>query len=92
MRNILDEINKVLFSFTGSNHLRIDDGTLLTKDSGKFTGLKNHILRAGVLDSLFPALAHSNTESFYKNEKYESAKDKETPRWKPPNPLRNQIP
>ncbi len=75
--NVLEEVNKDLFEFSGKDYIRLEDGALVSDKKQKFSDMESFICRSDILASLFPSLEYSKTVHFYKSAQYESANDDE---------------
>ena len=71
----LEEVNLDLFTFTGKENIRLDDGTLVSKEKQEFSDMYGFINRSDITASLFPCLEYSKTQHFYKTASYESASE-----------------
>ena len=76
-KNLLDDVNKDLFEFSKKDHLRLENGTLVSGEKSEFCGIKSFINRSGILASLFPVLEYSEVEDFYKSGRLDNAGDQE---------------
>lgn len=76
-RDIITPANSELFSLTGKNHTRLDNGDLISNGGPDFSGIEAFISRQDALSNLFPSLEHSGTMHFLKSEAYNNSVDKD---------------